>query len=328
VGFLGVPRVWEKIQARIVAAAAQNSGLKRRIGAWARSVGLAGGYAEQEGRSKPLLHGLAGRLVFSKVRERLGLDRCRIEGSSTAPIARDTLEFFLSLGIPICEIYGMSECTGPTTFSRPDRYRTGKAGWAMSGTGLRIADDGEVLMKGPHVFLGYYKDEEATREALDQDGWLHSGDIGALDGQGFLSITDRKKEIIITAGGKNVSPQYIEAKLKAIPVVGQAVVIGDRRRYLSALLTLDPERLPEEARRAGLSLDAPEAAAASQEFRAHLQPQVDAVNATLSRVEAIKKYVVLPHEFTIAGGELTHTMKLKRRVIDEKYATEIEGLYR
>ena len=325
--FLAVPRVWEKIQAKITAAAVQNSRLKRKIGAWARKVGLAAGYADQRGKPRPLCYPVANKLVFSKVRALLGLDRCRIAVSSAAPISVDTLEFFLSLGIPICEVYGMSEATGPGTISLPDSYRTGSVGRALKGTEIKVAENGEVCMRGPHVFLGYLKNEEATAEALDDDGWLHSGDVGEIDAKGFVKITDRIKELIITAGGKNIAPQLIEGNLKSIPVVAQAVVIGDKRKFLSALLTLDPERVQLEAKEAGSTARTTAEAAACDTFCAHVQKQVDEVNNRLSRVEAIRKVVILPEELTIDSDELTPTLKLKRRVINEKYAEQIEGIY-
>jgi long-subunit acyl-CoA synthetase (AMP-forming) len=215
--FFGVPRVWEKIQGKIEAAGAANSPLRKRIARWARGVGLRGGYAAQEKKSLPLGYGIANRLVFSKVRSRLGLDRAKLCSTGAAPIARATLEFFLSLGIPILEIYGMSECTGPATVSTRERHRTGKAGVVLPGSEVRIAEDGEVLIRGPHVFKGYLKDDSASREAIDDDGWLHSGDVGTLDPDGFLTITDRKKEILITAGGENVSPLAVESQLSSIP---------------------------------------------------------------------------------------------------------------
>jgi len=239
----------------------------------------------------------------------------------------DTLEFFLSLGIPIYEVYGMSECTGPTTFSLPGRYRTGRAGFAIPGTELRIAPDGEVWMRGPHVFLGYLKDEAATRETLDADGWIHSGDVGDLDADGFLKITDRKKELIITSGGKNIAPAPLEARLKAIPGVAQAVVIGDQRNYMVALLTLDAERVAQVAAQVGSPARDVSAARDCTVFRQHLEREIQRVNASLARYEWVRRFTVLPGELTIAGGELTPTMKLKRRVIREKYAPAIEALY-
>ncbi len=325
--FLGVPRVWEKIQARIQAAGAQAGPVRRRIVAWARGVGLAGGYADQEGRPRPWSYGLADRLVFSKVRERLGFDAMRILVVSAAPIAKETLDFFQSLGLPIMEIYGMSECTGPTSLSLPSRYRLGRAGVAIPGTELRVAEDGEIQMRGPHVFKGYYKNDEATRETLDAEGWIHSGDVGEIDADGFLRVTDRKKEILITSGGKNIAPQHLEGKLKQIPAVSQAVAIGDRRPYVVALLTLDPVRVAAEAERAGSRARTPEEAARCPVFRAYVEKQVEAVNASLARYETIKKVALLPKELSVECGELTPTLKLKRRVIAEAYTDVIQALY-
>jgi long-subunit acyl-CoA synthetase (AMP-forming) len=326
--FLAVPRVWEKMQAGIQAAGAQNPPLKKKIAAWARGLGLRAGEALEVGRDdKPLLYGVAHKLVFSKVRERLGLDRARVCASSTAPISVETLRFFLSLGIPILEVYGMTECTGPATFSTPDRFRLGKVGYTIPGTEIGLAEDGEVLMRGPHVFVGYFKNEEATREALDAEGWLHSGDVGELDEKGFLQITDRKKDLIITSGGKNVGPQILEGKLKQIAAVSQAVVVGDRRNYLAALFTLDPLRASAEAEASGSPCREPRDLASCQVFRVYLEKQVEGVNATLARYETIKRFAILPAELSIEGGELTPTLKLKRRVIHQKYAEEIERLY-
>jgi long-subunit acyl-CoA synthetase (AMP-forming) len=325
--FLGVPRVWEKIQAKMQAAGAKNPPLRKKIAAWARKQGLAGGYAEQRGQSRPLLYGLANKVVFSKVREALGLDQCRFQATAAAPISRDTLEFFLSLGIPIYEIYGMSECTGPGTLSMPGRYRTGKAGFILPGSELKIAEDGEICMRGQHVFKGYYKDPESTAAAIDAEGWLHSGDIGVIDAEGFLSITDRKKDLLITAGGENVAPQLIEAELKAIPGVAQAVVVGDRMKYLAALLTLDAEKLPSVAETAGSPARTVEEARHCGKLKSYIEGQVAVVNQRLARVQTIKRWVIVPGDFSIEGGELTPTMKIKRKVIREKYSKEIESLY-
>jgi long-subunit acyl-CoA synthetase (AMP-forming) len=325
--FLAVPRVWEKIQERMMAAGASAPPLRKKIVAWARRQGLAGGYASQQHVARSPMYAIANALVFKKVRAQLGLDRAKVLVTSAAPIARDTLDFFLSLGLPICEVYGMSECTGPATASLPDRYHTGKAGFALPGTELRIADDGEVCMRGRHVFRGYYKDHTATRETIDADRWLHSGDIGTIDEHGFLQITDRKKDLIITAGGENVSPALVEGYLKGIPVVSQAVVIGDRQRYLSVLLTLNADRIPVEARACGSGASDAETAARDDTFLAFLQRQIDAVNARLARVQTVKRFKVIPREFTIEGGELTPSMKVKRKVVAEKYRAEIEQLY-
>ena len=325
--FLGVPRVWEKIQAGIQMAGAEVSGLKKKITGWAKGVGLAGGYSDQKGHSKPALYGLADKLVFSKVRDRLGFNRIRYCITSAAPISLDTLEFFLSLGIPIMEVYGLSECTGPATVSLPDRYRTGSVGVAAPETEVVVADDGELLIRGPHVFMGYYKDERATRATLDDRGWLHTGDIGTIDELGFIRITDRKKDILITAGGKNVAPQNLEGHLKSIPVVAQAVIIGDRKPYLSALLTLDESRVPQVAHKIGSNATNAIEAASCTVFNAYLRAEIDKIDAKLSRAETIKKFVILPADFSIEGGELTPTMKIKRNVVRDRYAKEIETLY-
>ncbi|MBS3756742.1 MAG: AMP-binding protein [Desulfobacterales bacterium] len=327
--FLGVPRVWEKIEEAMITAGSQNSGLKKKIAAWARKKGLAGAYAHQDGNPIPFMYGLAGKLVFSKVRQKLGFDRCRYFISAAAPIGLATLEFFSSLEIQITEVYGMSECTGPSTFSVPQtgKYRIGFVGLAVPGTELAIAEDGEILTRGRHVFKGYYKNEAATYETIDENGWLHTGDVGELGVKGFLKVTDRKKELIITAGGENIAPQVIEGKLKMIPEVSQAAVIGDRRKYLSALLSLKPEQLKDLIRSAGSSAKDMVEAAQCKRCNEFLQNRIDAVNTTLPQVQAIKKFFVLPSEMTVETGELTPTMKLKRRIIYEKYANEIEQMY-
>lgn len=325
--FLGVPRVWEKIQAKIVEAGAKNPPIKKAIAKFARRIGLDTGYADQRNTSRPVLHPLAKKLVFDKVRRQLGLDRSTIQITSAAPIAKSTLEFFLSLGVPIMEVYGMSEGTGPITVSLPHQYKTGKLGRPITGSELRIAEDGEICIRGRGVFKGYLKDEAATRATIDADGWLHSGDIGRLDEDGFLEITDRKKDIIITAGGENIAPALIEGRLKAIPAVSHAIVIGDRRKFLAALLTLDPDKLAAVTEAAGSGATTIEEAAADPKVHDWLMRQVETMNHDLARVQAIKKIAILPSELSIDGGELTPTMKVKRKVITEKYGPVIERLY-
>ncbi len=325
--FFGVPRVWEKIQTSMEAAGAHSGGLKRALVRWARRVGLGTAYALQRGDDPPPGYRLADRLVYQKVRRRLGFDRTEHFVTSAAPISVSTLEFFMSLGIPILEVYGMTECTGPGTLSTPKRNRTGSAGFALPGTELKLLDDGEICMRGPHVFLGYYKSREATREALDEDGWLHSGDIGVLDDDGFVRIVDRKRELIITSGGKNIAPVPIELELKSIPGVALAVVIGDRRKYLSALLTLDPDQVSVVAGRLGLDICTLRDAAASAEFRGYLEDQVGLVNSKLATYETIKRFAVLSSQLSVEDGTLTPTLKLRRKNIAETYRDEIEGLY-
>ncbi len=324
--FLAVPRVWEKIQAKIQAGAAKNTGLKKKIGTWARGIGLKGGYAMQNNKPLPLFWGVANKIVFSKVRDLLGLDQCRIAVTSAAPISKSTLEFFLSLGVPIMEVYGMSECTGPATVSVPTDYRTGWVGKVLPGAEFKIASDGEICMRGRHVFKGYFKNEAATQEALDDEGWLHSGDIGEIE-DGFLRITDRKKDLIITAGGENIAPQVIEGKLKSISVVSQAVVVGDRRKHLSALLTIDETKLEEAIRESGSKVETMAQAADDDSVHQWLMKQVQEVNKDLARVQTIKKIKVLPADLSIEGGELTPTMKVKRKIVNTKYSDAIEAFY-
>ncbi len=326
--FFAVPRVWEKMQAAIEIAGHKAPALKRRIAAWARKKGMAEAQAAQGHGRRPLSAGLARRLVFNKVRRRIGLDRARVCATSTAPIALETLEFFASLGIPILEVYGMSECTGPTTFSLPGRFRLGRAGFAIPGTELALAEDGEILIRGPHVFAGYFKDEAATRETVDEDGWIHSGDIGDIDEEGFLTITDRKKDLIITAGGKNVAPQKLEGLLRGLPGVSQAVVLGDRQRFIGALLALDPLAVERVAIAAGSPARSVEEAVECTIFRAHIEIHVAAVNRRLARSEQIRRFAFLNRELTVESGELTPSQKIRRRVVYERQRDVIERLYR
>ncbi|MGH9457953.1 MAG: AMP-dependent synthetase/ligase [Thermoanaerobaculia bacterium] len=325
--FFAVPRVWEKIGAKVTEAAAAMPPLKKKIAGWARAVGLAAGSAGERGEAPPLSHHLADRLVFRKVRHKLGLDEARMCFTSAAPIARETLDLFFGLGIPIYEVFGMSECTGPATFSRPGDYRIGKTGKAASNTELRIAPDGEVLIRGLHVFRGYHKDPDSP-PAIDEEGWLHSGDVGEIDEDGFLTITGRKKDIIITSGGHNVAPQAIEQELRGIQPVSQAVVVGDGRSYLVALLTLQEEMLPTVAASLGSAARDAESAASCRFFNEYLGRRMDELGRRFARSETPKKFAILPNDFSIDGGELTPTMKVRRTVVQEKYRNVIEGLYR
>ncbi len=314
----GVPRVWEKIQGKMAEAGAQAKPLQKKIAAWARKVGLAAGYAKQKGESPPLLYGLAKKIVFSKVRQRLGLDRCWYAASGAAPISKSTMEFFLSLDIPIYEIYGQSEVTGAATISYPAAWRLGTVGRTVQGTEIKLAEDGEILIKGAHVFKGYLKDPAATKEALGDDGYIRTGDVGELDADGFLRITDRKKDLLKTSGGKYVAPQNLEGLLKGISGVGQAVVIGDNRKYCVALLTLDSEQAKG---RALVEL------AADPALLAQIEAGIKKVNSGLAPYESIKKWKLLTAEFSVDSGELTPTLKVKRKVVAQKFATEIEALY-
>lgn len=313
--FFGVPRIWEKFHAAVAAKIAAATGVKARLVGWARDVARQRGELLDRDAAVPrgldLQYRLARKLVLGKVQAALGFDRARMLISGAAPIAPDVLQFFAGLDLPVREIYGQSEGSGPTSFNLPGKTRIGSVGPSLPGLEVSLADDGEILVRGPNVFLGYYKDAEATADTL-RDGWLASGDLGAFDAQGFLTITGRKKEIIITAGGKNIAPKNIEAAIKQSPVIGEAVVIGDRRKYLTALITLDDS--------AG--------ALAPAEARVQIQARIDEVNQTLARVEQVKKFAILPRPFGIATGELTPTLKIKRSVVATLYAQEIDAMYR
>ena len=320
--FFGVPRIWEKFHSVLAGKLADATGVKKALVGWARKVCGEVNARRFRGDRLPtaleLQYRLADRLVISKIKQALGFDRVQDLISGAAPIAPDVLEFFASLDLPIREIYGQSEDCGPTTFNLPGKTKLGTVGPPIPGIEVKIAEDGEILVRGPHVFLGYYKEPEATAETL-QNGWLSTGDLGQFDAEGFLTITGRKKEIIITAGGKNIAPKNIEAMIKQCPLVGEAVVIGDRRKYLTALVTLD-EGAARKLLPSGDLTSAPE-------IRSTIQAQIDEANVALARVEQIKKFVILPNAFSIDGGELTPTLKLKRKVVAEKYAREIESMY-
>lgn len=326
--FFAVPRVWEKMQHRMQSAGAQASPLQKKIAAWARGVGLKAAEAEERGSaSKPFLYPLAKKLVFDRVASRLGLDRSYFRGTGAAPIARETLDFFASLDLPLYEVWGQSESTGAGTLNYPGTVRRGSIGQAYPETEIAIADDGEIIMRGPSVFMGYLDNEKATRETINPDGWLLTGDVGKIDDDGFVYITDRKKELIITAGGENISPAHVEGEIKSISAISQCCVIGDKRKYLTALVTLDEESVTEAAAEAGSPATTPKEAAECDKFNAWLTAQMETVNSRLARVQTIKKWTVLTEDFSIDGGELTPTMKLKRRVVTDKYSAQIESMY-
>ncbi len=322
----GVPRVWEKIYAKLGARLAEATGVKKFLVDFARGVGgrvhaLKNRGEEPTGLLK-IEYQVAHAVVFSKLHKALGLDRVKVMVSGAAPIAAEVLEFFATLDLPIREVYGQSEDSGPTTFNAPGRTRFGTVGPALPGVEVALAPDGEVRVRGPNVFMGYFKDPVATAQTME-DGWLCSGDLGSFDAEGFLTIVGRKKEILITAGGKNVAPVNIEAALKHIDGVGEAVVIGDRRKYLVALLTLDPEAAVRLAAELGV---APAELGTNPTLLARLQAGVEGVNREVSRVESVKRFAVLPAPFEV-GDELTATMKIRRKRVVEKYAATIETLY-
>jgi long-subunit acyl-CoA synthetase (AMP-forming) len=325
--FFGVPRVWEKLQGAIEKGLAEAPEGKRKLVDWARRRTLEAGLAAQAGRRIPFLTALADSLVLGKVRAKLGLHRCRHAASAAAPISRGTLEFFLSIGIPIFEIYGLSETSGPGTISYPGRFQTGRVGTAMPGLDLKLAADGEIWMRGANIFRGYRKDPEATAAAIDADGFFHTGDIGVLDADGFLAITDRKKELLVTSGGKKIAPAPIEGRLREIEGVAHAVLVGEQRNFVAALLTLDPGHLPTLAQRLGSPARDHAAAARCPILNAFLSREVERVNGSLARFESVRKFDVLPTEFSIGGGELTPTMKLKRKFVQQKFAERVDELY-
>jgi long-chain acyl-CoA synthetase len=310
----------------VSAALAESHGPKAKIGAWARRVGaeVAAGRnrGETPGPGLALQYKLADRLVFHKVKKALGFDACQAAVSGAAPIDKEILEFFATFDLTILEVYGQSEGTGPTTFNRPGQTKFGSVGIAYPGCEVRVADDGEVLLRGGNVFAGYYRDPEATAATL-RDGWLYSGDLGSFDDDGYLYITGRKKDIIITAGGKNIAPRNFEEGLKQSLLVSEAVLIGDRRRYLTALVTLNLEAAAAFAEEHGVIGPLHR----SDEVRAEIQRTVDETNQRLARVEQVKKFAILPRELSIEDGELTGTLKVKRPIVAEHFSAEIDAMY-
>ena len=324
-----VPRVYEKIYALVQSRFDEATGSKRKVIDWALGVGREVSLLEARGARIPAglraKHRIADKLVFSKVREPLG-GRLRMPGSGGAPLSTDIAEFFDSVGVRITEGYGLTECTTACSVNLPDSYRFGSVGQPLPGFEIRIAGDGEIEVRSATVFQGYYKDPEATAAVLAGNGWLKTGDIGELDEDGFLHITDRKKDILVTAGGKNVAPQNIENDLKTSKYVSQALVLGDKRPYVSALLTLDPVEIGRWASEQGIDGDA---AALAADARVHelLQSVVDDANRDRSRFEQVKRFVILPRDFTMEHGEITPTLKLRRRAVQEHFADDIEALY-
>ncbi len=326
--FPSVPRIFEKIYAAATAAADKEGSIKKRIFWWAIGVGRKVREMERRGEQPGFMlrqqYKFADAQVLAKIRGLFG-GRVRQCVSGAAPINTDILRFFDAAGVLVLEGYGMTETSTAATISTPEDFRFGTVGRPFPGCEVKIADDGEVLIKGPNIFQGYYKNDEATEETI-VDGWLHTGDIGELGDDGYLSITGRKKDIIITAGGKNITPANLEAEIKQHPLVSQCVVVGDRRPYLVALVTLDPEAAVAYAADNDLPED-PTALAADAAVRASIMSHVDQINAKFARVEQVKKIEVLPHDLSQETGELTPTMKVKRNVVAEKYSGEIEKLY-
>jgi long-chain acyl-CoA synthetase len=274
-----------------------------------------------------LLYKLAYFAVFRKLKERLGFERMRIAYSGAAPISPDVLHFFQSIGVNLVEGYGQTEGTGVTCVSRVGRVKFGTVGPPLTGTEVKIAEDGEILVRSPSVFKGYFKNPEATAETV-KDGWLYSGDVGEIDEDGYLRITDRKKDIIVTAGGKNITPQYIENKLKFSPYINDAVVIGDRRKFLSCLIMIDEDNVVKFAQDHKVQFSTYKDLTKAPEILKLIQGEVDKVNETLSRVEQVKKFTILPKKLYEEDGEVTPTMKVKRKYVNEAFKDLIEGMYK
>jgi long-chain acyl-CoA synthetase len=319
-----VPRIFEKIYTKATAA----DGLKRKILDWAIATGREYRAAERDGRRPGFVlarrYALADKLALSKIRDLFG-GRVRLCVTGAAPISPEILEFFWAAGILILEGYGMTETSTAASINRPDDYKFGTVGLPFPGCEVRIADDGEICVKGPNIFQGYHRKEDATRETLI-DGWLHTGDLGEIDSDGFVKITGRKKDIIITAGGKNIPPANFEGDMKQHALVSQCVMVGDRLPYLTALVTLDPEEAPEYAQANGLPTDVA-ALAASPEIRAELERHMAEVNKRYAQVEQVKKLTILPHDLSQETGELTPTLKVKRAVVVDKYEDAIAAMY-
>ena len=329
--FTGVPRVWEKLHAALVARIASEPDPERRqavegaIEARRQVVALQQRGAEPTSEQQTLADRAAP--VCRALLARVGLDACRFAGSGAAPIEPAIIEFFQALGLPMVEAWGLTELTMAATMSRPDRTRIGSVGTRYPGVEVRLTADGEVLVRGPMVMRGYYRDLEATAAAIDAEGWMHTGDIGTLDADGYLRIVDRKKELIITSGGKNISPANIESLLQRHPLIGQACAIGDRRNYVTALLVLDGELAPAWARARGIEAQGMAELSAHPLVVAEVEGAVRAANEHLARVEQVRRFKLMPDEWTAETGELTPTLKRRRRVIAERYAAVIERLY-
>jgi long-chain acyl-CoA synthetase len=321
---ISVPRIYEKFFAGVKAGLQQGSAAKQKLIAWALGVGKQASARKSAGRSLGpwlgLKNAIADRLVFSKLRAKLGLDRCRFLISGGAPLAAEIAEFFHAVGLLILEGYGLTETVAAAFLNRMNRFRFGTVGPALDIVEVKFADDGEILMRGPSVFQKYYNNPQATAEAVEPDGWFHSGDIGQLE-DGFLRITDRKKDLIVTAGGKKLAPQPLENAIKIqSPLVSQALVYGDRRPFCVALLTLSEEAVKRFGGNGA-------AASASPELRAALKKDLDTLNARMAPYETIKRFAVLPADFTEASGELTPSLKVKRKLVVERYQSIIDGLY-
>lgn len=328
--FFGVPRVYEKIHDSIRHGLSERGPLEKRMLGYISRITSSYYKARNAGRMPSFWvntqYQFIARKVLQELKKKIGFGSARIYVCGAAPISKDILTFFCALDIPIYEVYGQSENGGPASFNLPGQSKIGAVGRPLPGSEMKIADDGEILIKGPHLFSGYYKDDAATKEVL-KDGWLLTGDIGTIDKDGFVSITDRKKDLLITAGGKNISPQNLEAMLKQLPYVQSAVVVGDSKKYLCALLSPDLDRLKIKAAELGKSPDQMLSLLSEKKIQDEIQTELEKINSRLAPVEQIKRFSLLPHEFSIDSGEFTPTMKVKRKFVNQKYQAEIEKMY-
>jgi long-chain acyl-CoA synthetase len=329
--FASVPRIWEKLASTVDLRMGDSTWVKRSLYRLAVSVGRRHARARlRDGQVPPGL-AVAYRLLYwavlAPLKRRLGFDRTRIAVCGAAPASPELFEFYHALGVPLIEGYGMTESTGVISINRMDRPRVGTVGEPVPGVEVVLADDGEILTRGPHVFKGYFKDPELTAQTIDREGWLHTGDVGAWE-DGHLRIMDRKKDIIITAGGKNITPAYIENKLKFSPYVQDAVVVGDRRKYLVALILIDEDNVTKFAQDHRIPFTTFQDLTRNTEVVRLIDGEIEKVNKTLSQVETIKKFALLPRRFYEEEGDVTPTKKVKRRAVEGRYAELIAQLYR
>src|SRR5262249_46907280 len=327
---LSVPRRYEQMYARVQEEVASGSARRQKVFRWALGVGRRAFHAQLEkrplGAGLKLQRALADRLAFAKIRERTG-GRLRLFVSGGAPLGREIAEFFGAVGLSILEGYGLTETSPVIAVNTPDAVKPGTVGRPLPGVEVRIAEDGEILTRGPHVMKGYFNKPQATAEAIDAEGWFHTGDVGLLDADGFLVITDRKKDIIVTSGGKNIAPQPIENTLKTSPLIAEIVMIGNKRNFPSALVVPNFDALEKWARENGVSAPSRAELAADPRGVALYEKTIDGLTQHLAQFERIKKIALLPHEFTLEAGELTPTLKVKRRVVEQKYKDVIDRLY-
>jgi long-chain acyl-CoA synthetase len=325
--FVGVPRVYEKFHARLTSRFEEAEGIKGILLHQALAQNEKRVDAELAGKSGPMLAGLLDKIVLSKVRDGLGLDQVQIAITAAAPINPDLVKFFMTIGVPLFELYGLSETTGPASTNIPGSVKVGSVGKALPGVELVTLDDGELLIRGGVITAGYYKLPEATAESFDSEGWLHTGDLARIDEDGYVWIVGRKKEIIITAAGKNIAPAKLETTLGNHPLVSKACMIGDGRKFLAMIVALDAEEAPGWAAARGLPYTDLASFSHLPEVHAEIDKAVAAANEGVSRVEQVKKWFIVPDDWTPDSGELTPSLKLKRQVVMDKYANEIEAMY-